>query len=54
MPPEKEIDLGKLHPKEVQLIYYIRNKFKYGDVVVQTRDGLPYRISRAVEYQELG
>lgn len=46
-------DLGDLHPREIQLIYYIRNRFRFGDLVIQTRDGLPFRIAKSIEYQSL-
>lgn len=50
---EIKIELGELHPKEIELIYYIRNRFRFGDIVVQTRDGLPFRIAKAIEFQTL-
>ena len=40
----------ELHPKEEQLIKYLREKFRYGEVVVLMRDGLPSRIARTVEH----
>lgn len=46
--------LGKLDQKEVELIYHIRHRFKFGDLVIQTRDGKPYRILKVTEYQSLG
>lgn len=54
---KKEItlnDLGDLNPRELELIYYIRTKFKYGELVIQTRDGLPFRIKQTTEFQSLG
>jgi hypothetical protein len=52
---KKEItleSLGQLHQKEIELLYWIRNRFRWGELVIQVRDGLPFRISRAVEYQD--
>lgn len=51
---ESEYESVKLHRKEKELIHYIRTKFKFGDIIIQTRDGLPYRILKATEYQALG
>lgn len=43
----------ELQPQEVDLINQIRNKFRYGEIVVETRDGLPYRIGRTTVYEKL-
>lgn len=40
----------EVHPKEKELLDFLREKFRYGEVVVSMRDGLPYRIAKAVEY----
>lgn len=47
-------DLGPLDQKEIELLYYIRTRFRYGDIMIQTRDGMPYRITKAYEYATLG
>lgn len=41
--------LGELHPREVQLILLIRTRFRFGEILVNVRDGLPYRILKAFE-----
>lgn len=46
--------LGKLNPKEIELIYWLRTRFRYGEVVIETRDGLPFQILKAMEFQRLG
>ena len=46
-------DLGELCQQEIELIHYIRTRFRYGDIIIQTRDGLPYRIAKTTEYQSL-
>ena len=51
---DKEHDLGTLSNKEKELIFYIRNRFRFGDVVIQTREGQPYRILKITEFQVLG
>ena len=44
----------ELHPQEADLINQIRNRFRFGEVLVETRDGLPYRIGRTTVYEKLG
>jgi len=46
--------LGRLDQSELDLIYHIRNRFRYGQIVVEVRDGKPYRINKVTEYQTLG
>jgi hypothetical protein len=41
----------ELHPKEVDLILLIRNKYQFGKITLETQHGLPYRIEKAVEYE---
>lgn len=36
--------LGKLHPREVDLIKRIRNEYRFGSIEIQTQDGLPKQI----------
>ena len=50
--PSKE-DLGDMNPLEVQLILYIRERFRYGELTIKTRDGLPVLILKSTEYQSL-
>jgi hypothetical protein len=50
--PSKE-DLGEMNPLEVQLILYIRERFRYGELTIKTRDGLPVLILKSTEYQSL-
>ncbi|MEK6830167.1 MAG: hypothetical protein AABY15_08690 [Nanoarchaeota archaeon] len=45
--------LEELHPKEAALILAMRKKFKYGEIVVIMRDGLPFRLKRVTEFDEL-
>ena len=46
-------NLNDLHPKEKDLIEQIRNKYRYGEVTIITRDGLPDRIKVITEYKKL-
>ena len=43
----------ELHPKEANLIKLIRNRFKWGEVVVECRDGLPYRMMKAFDWTKI-
>jgi hypothetical protein len=52
-PNPTQESLGTLSTKEVELIYWIRNRFKYGSLSIETRDGQPYRISKMTEFQTL-
>ena len=52
---KKEIKelLGELHPKEAALILAIRRRYQYGEIVIITRDGLPFRLKRITEFDEI-
>ena len=45
--------LGKIDQKEIELLYWLRTRFRWGEIVIEVRDGLPYRIKKAVEFQTL-
>lgn len=46
--------LGTLHKNEIDLIFLIRTKCRFGSIEVITREGLPDRVSRILEFQKLG
>lgn len=46
--------LEPLDQRELELIHWIRTRFRYGQVIIETRDGKPYRILKVTEYQTLG
>lgn len=46
-------NLGELSKKEQELIFHIRNRFRFGEVVIEVRNGEPYRMKRFVEFQTL-
>lgn len=46
-------DLGDLRDEEINLIHSIRNRFRFGELVIITRDGIPQQIRRYVEIQPL-
>lgn len=43
----------ELHPLEVELINRIRNKYQWGEILIEIRDGLPVRIGKTVVYESL-
>ena len=43
----------ELHEKEIALILALRHKFKYGDVTIIMRDGIPQRIQQAIIFDDL-
>ena len=47
-------ELGELKPQEIELIYLIRNLYKFGRIEIETRDGLPQNIVKTVDRQRLG
>ncbi len=49
----KKEDLGEMHPMEIKLIQLIRDRYRYGEVTIKTRDGLPVLILKSTEYQGL-
>lgn len=43
----------ELHPKEAELILAIRNKYQYGEIIVECYQGLPHRIGKTTVYEKL-
>lgn len=43
----------ELHPLEADLINKIRTRFRYGELVIECRDGLPFRAGRAFVWEKL-
>lgn len=43
----------EVHPTERELLLRIRKKFRFGEILIEAKDGLPYRIGRTVEYERL-
>ena len=46
-------EIKNLTQKEIELIFYIRNKFRWGEIIIETRDGQPFRMRKVTEYQTL-
>ncbi len=47
------IEIIDLHPYEMQLLRHLRTKFRYGEVTILMRDGLPFRLKRITEFGEI-
>ena len=45
--------LGKLSIEEISLIYYIRNKYQFGEIIIENRSGKPWRIKQSVKFELL-
>jgi len=54
---KEEVDQNSilpLHPKEVDLILRLRNKYKFGEVTIKVRDGIPWTIEKTTVTEHLG
>lgn len=47
-------DLGDLKPQEIELIHLIRNTYKFGEITIETRDGIPHYIVQTIKRKKLG
>jgi len=47
------LEIIDLHPNEMQLLKMLRTRFKFGDVTIRMRDGVPFRLVRIQEYEDL-
>jgi hypothetical protein len=50
---QNEINLGALHEREKRLIFAIRNKYRFADIRIITKDGLPFRLRVAERFEDL-
>lgn len=53
MEQNEQIVLGELHEREKRLIFAIRNKYKFSELRIVTRDGLPFRLKIAERFEDL-
>lgn len=44
------IEILELHPYELQMLRDMRTRFKFGEVTIIMRDGLPVRWKRITEF----
>lgn len=47
-------EIGELHPKEIDLILMIRHVYKFGELNIITRDGMPEAVIKTVLRTNLG
>jgi hypothetical protein len=47
-------DLGELKPQEIELIYWIRNVYRFGEITIMTRDGIPQDVVKTINRVRLG
>lgn len=47
------IEIMSLAPQEMELLKAIRNKWRYGEITILARKGLPYRMVRTQEFIDL-
>lgn len=43
----------ELHPLEVELIKAIREKYKWGEIIIECREGLPQRVAKTTVFEKL-
>lgn len=46
------IEIIDLHPYEMELIKSLRSKFKFGEITILMRDGLPARWRKVTEFDQ--
>ena len=51
--PQNNKIMMELHPLEVGLIEMIRNKYQFGEILVECRNKLPYRIGKTIVYEQI-
>ena len=47
------IEILELSPNEVQLLRNLRTKFRFGEVTIIMKDGVPFRLKRITEFADL-
>lgn len=47
-------DLGSLYPQEIELIWLMRHKWRFGSIEIIVRDGVPVDLVRTVERHRTG
>ena len=44
------IEIVELHPQEIQLLKSLRHNWRFGEVTILVRDGLPFRLLRSLTF----
>lgn len=47
-------EVGELHPMEKDLILILRNEFRFGEVTIEMRDGIPQYLLKTIVRRKLG
>lgn len=50
---DSTITIVELHPQEVELLKALRNKWRFGEVTIMMREGIPHRLVRVFEFIDL-
>ena len=53
IPNDTYIEILELHQNEMQLIQRLRKSLRFGEMTITMRDGLPVKITRIVEIENL-
>lgn len=55
VPPKLTVrDLGEINQREIDLLFLIRNVYKFGEITILTRDGLPQDVVKTTLRVRLG
>jgi len=49
-----EKDILPLHQNEIDLLWFLRNRYRFGEVTLLMRDGLPQDLIKTVERRRMG
>ncbi len=52
-PKQNNLVLIELHPFEVELIQRIRDKYRFGEITIEIRNGLPDRVVKEIHFERL-
>ena len=50
---DTHIEIMELHPHEMELLHKLRTQWRFGEVTIVMRDGVPVRLRRVVEFADL-
>jgi len=46
-------EIMELHPYEMELVKQLRSRFRFGEITIIMRDGVPVRWKRITEFDDL-
>lgn len=52
-PKQNNLVIVELHPFELELIKRIREKYRFGEITIEIRNGLPDRVVKEVQFERL-